>query len=272
MARAPRRRRVSGSLARDETPERLQKVLAHAGLASRRQVEQWIRAARLTVNGGPAELGMRVGPSDQVRLDGRLVHWQHPARGAQAYLYHRSSGERLDEPTTNTAEALAALERLPGRAGRRFIVISPMPRIDGGLELICSDGACAAQLQRRVRFWIGVFSVRIIGELGETQRAGVLTGVLDSGERLRVLECRAAGGEGINRWYTVRAQGASGKGIRQLFERQGVRVSRVLRTELGSLALGRALPRGQFRALRPDEIEALLAADAAAPPQDSVAR
>jgi 23S rRNA pseudouridine2605 synthase len=195
VARAPRRRRVSGSLARDETPERLQKVLAHAGLASRRQVEQWIRAARLTVNGGPAELGMRVGPSDQVRLDGRLVHWQHPARGAQAYLYHRSSGERLDEPTTNTAEALAALERLPGRAGRRFIVISPMPRIDGGLELICSDGACAAQLQRRVRFWIGVFSVRIIGELGETQRAGVLTGVLDSGERLRVLECRAAGGE-----------------------------------------------------------------------------
>jgi 23S rRNA pseudouridine2605 synthase len=140
-----------------------------------------------------------------------------------------------------------------------------MPRIDGGLELLCGDGACAAQLQRRVRHWVSAFSVRVIGELGEAQRLGVLGGALDNGERLEVLECHGAGGEGTNRWYAVRARGASGKTLRQLFERQGARVSRVLRIQLGALNLERSLPRGHFRALQASEIEALLAAGEDAP-------
>ncbi len=269
MIRPHRRRSAASSRERDVARERLQKVLAATGLASRRVAEEWIRLGRLTVNGEPATLGMRVGPADQVRLDGRLVHRRPSAAGAVAFVYHRSSGESLDQPLPNAPEAATVLERLPGRAGRRFIVISPMPRIDGGLELICGDGACAAQLQRRVRHWISVFSVRVIGELAEAQQAGVLGGALDSGERLMVLECRGAGGEGTNRWYTVRARGASGKAIRQLFERQGARVSRVLRIQLGALALGRILSRGHFRALEADEIAALLATDEPEPPARS---
>ena len=265
MPRQPRRRSAGrgerrAAPERHAAPERLQKVLARAGLASRREAEEWIRAGRLTVNGEPASLGMRVGPTDQVRLDGRLVHQREPAGGGVAFIYNRSSGERLDEaPDESGEQAVPLLQRLPRRAGRRFIVISPMPRIDGGLELLCGDGEYAARLQRRVRQWVSAFSVRVIGELTESQCEGVLGGVLDSGVHLEVLGCESAGGEGTNRWYAVRARGASGKDIRQLLERQGARVSRVLRTRLGTLNLERTLPRGHFRALAPEELEALLA-------------
>ena len=268
MPRHPRRRSAPGGERRAaaEPLERLQKRLARAGLASRREAEEWIRAGRLTVNGQPASLGVRVGPDDQVRLDGRLVRQRAAPSGEAAFVYHRSSGERLDQVPEDAAEASQpVLERLPRRAGRRFIVVSPMPRIDGGLELLCADGEYAARLQRRVRQWVSAFSVRVLGELTPTQLEGILGGVLDSGVRLEVLGCESAGGEATNRGYALRARGASGKDVRQLFERQGARVSRVLRTQLGALTLERSLPRGHFRALAPHELEALLAPQAHEP-------
>jgi 23S rRNA pseudouridine2605 synthase len=258
-------------------PERLQKVLARAGLASRREAEAWIRAGRLTVNGQAAALGVRVGPDDEVRLDGRLIRQRAPGSGGRVYLYHRSPGESLDAlPGRSSARergweggapGKALLERLPKRAGRRFGVVSPMPRIDGGLELVCGDGDLTARLQRAVHALASEHSVRVRGELNEQQLAGVLAGVLDSGERLSVQGCAPAGGEGANRWYAVTARGASGKDIRQLFERQGAIVSRVLRTRLGSLVLERSLARGQFRELAREELEALLQAPSASQPE-----
>jgi 23S rRNA pseudouridine2605 synthase len=229
--------------------ERLQKLLARAGLASRREVEVWIRAGRLTVNGEVATLGTRARPGDQLRLDGRVVRAQ-AAPAAHVFLCHRSPGEEL----------ASAIARLPRRAGKRFIAVSPMPRIDGGLELVTADGALAESLQRRVHTLTSEFGVRVRGELGESQLQGVLGGQLDSGAQLAVAGCEPGGGEGANRWYTVSVRGASGKEVRQLFERQGALVSRVLRTRLGPVALGRVLGRGQARELQSDELAELLAA------------
>ena len=249
-------------------PERLQKVLARAGLASRREAEDWIRAGRLTVNGQAAALGVRVSPDDEVRLDGRVIHQRAAPSGGRAYIYHRSPGESLDAAPAEAPEAVPLLARLPKRAGRRFIVVSPMPRIDGGLELVCGDGELAARLQRSIRGLSSELSVRVRGELTQEQIAGVLSGVLDSGERLSVSSCEPAGGEGANRWYATVARGASGKDVRQLFERQGAVVSRVLRTRLGPIALDRALARGHFRELTREAIDALLSegAGSAEPP------
>src|SRR6516162_3557797 len=130
--RAPPRATASGSA---RGPERLQKVLARAGLASRREVEEWIRAGRLTINGAVATLGARVSPGDQLRLDGRVVHAREAAQ-ARVFLCHRSPGEPLIGPagaggaSVGTAGARgpgparpARLERLPRRAGRRFIAV-----------------------------------------------------------------------------------------------------------------------------------------------------
>jgi 23S rRNA pseudouridine2605 synthase len=276
MSRAPARprpgaqrrnaaaRAASAAAGAAAAPERLQKMLARAGLASRREAEAWIRAGRLTVNGEPATLGVRVAGSDQVRLDGRLVRALRAEGGVRVFICHRSPGEALRTPdvdlSTTDPQLLrpGLIERLPRRAGKRFMTVSPMPRVDGGLELVTSDGALALKLQRGVHTLKSEFGVRVRGELTEAQRAAILGGATDSGAQLQVERCEAAGGEGANRWYTLAALGASGKEVRQLFERQGALVSRVMRTHLGPLTLERSLGRGRFRELTQEELAALL--------------
>ena len=157
-----------------EEGERLQKVLSRAGVGSRREVEDWIRAGRISVNDEPAVLGVRVGPSDRIRLDGRLIRQREVGGSARVFLIHRSPGENLQQPVetpdeTEIADELSTesgdetraghaqssstplLDRMPRRAGRRFIPVSPMPRVDGGLELVTSDGDLASKLQRSMR-------------------------------------------------------------------------------------------------------------------------
>jgi 23S rRNA pseudouridine2605 synthase len=246
----------------DAAGQRLQKALAHLGLASRREVEGWIRAGRLTVNGQPATLGMRVVASDKVRLDGRLVR-QRVSNEIKVFVVHRSPGVEMRE----------VLHQMPRSGGRRFVTVSPMPVIDGGLELVSSDGETAERLQRGVRRLTMDFSVRVHGELSDAGVAQVLQGRLDNGTTVSVQSCEAGGGEGSNRWYTVVATGASGKDVRQLFERQGAMVSRVLRTRLGTVTLDRSLPRGRSRLLTEEESEALSAAllGVETPPADAEA-
>lgn len=261
----PRRPRKQAAAPDSAEPQRLQKVLSQAGLGSRREAEEWIKAGRITVNGELAVLGTRVAGTDRVRLDGRLIRQRPPSAGGRVYLCHRSPGESLKPPQSAEelpAEDLASgrtalIDRLPKRAGRRFIAISPMPRVDGGLELVTSDGELAARLQRRVHQLTSSFSIRVRGELTEQQLTAILGGQLDSGEQVPVDSCEPGGGEGVNRWYTLITKGASGKEVRQLFERQGALVSRVLRTHLGALTLERSLGRGAFRELTPAELESL---------------
>jgi 23S rRNA pseudouridine2605 synthase len=236
--------------------ERLQKFLAQRGLGSRRGVEEWIRAQRVTVNGKVAELGQKVTAADDIRLDGRPIKARATA-SAQVFIFNRSPGDPLRE---STAERAALLERLPRSAGKRFIAVSPMPGIDGGLELVTSDGALAAKLQRTVHKLPSEFSVRVKAQLGPDQLAGVKSGQIDRPTRMNVesLTSSEADLEGSNRWYSVVARGASGKDIRQLFERQGVLVSRILRVSMGPIALDKSLSRGQFRQLTDEEIGSLV--------------
>jgi len=191
------------------------------------------------------------------------------------FLCHRSPGEPLAEPIGAAApasgERTAMLGRLPRRLGRRFIAVSPMPRPDGGLELVTSDGGLAARLQRGVHAFSSEFGVRVRGELSDTQLQGILGGALDSGAHLAIERCDVAGGEGSNRWYQIAARGASGKEVRQLVERQGALVSRVLRTRLGPLALERSLSRGRFRELSQEELRALLSWEEAVAVEDGEA-
>lgn len=249
--------------------ERLQKTLARLGLASRREAEEWIRAGRLTINGQVATLGARVTETDQIRLDGRLIR-QRASQSHDIFVCHRSPGEDLrsgkrvhtsrdddDGAAEPATDRTPLIERLPKVAGRRFIAISPMPHVDGGLELVTADGELAEKLQRSVRRLKSEFSVRVRGELNPVQLEQIQTGVLDRGT-IEVESCEPTGGEGTNRWYVIVARGASGKDIRQLFERQGALVSRVLRVRLGTVALDRRLARGQFRRLTPQEVQALL--------------
>lgn len=243
--------------------ERLQKVLSQLGLGSRREAEGWIRAGRVTVNGKAAVLGMRVAGTDQLKLDGRTIRRQISA-DVPVFLVHRSPGEPLLPPRSAGPAAGGAIdsasiaERLPRGAGRRFISVSPMPTVDGGLEILTADGALATRLQRAVHAQEMEFSLRIRGELSAEQQQRILEGMLDSGATLRVLLLEASGGEGSNRWYRLLAAGASGNDIRQLIERQAVTLVRMLRTRVGTLALPRTLARSHWRELEGAEVTALL--------------
>jgi 23S rRNA pseudouridine2605 synthase len=245
--------------------ERLQKVLSQLGLASRREAEAWIRAGRITVNGKAAVLGTRVAADDQLRLDGRPIRRQL-TRDVPVFLCHRSPGEPLLPPravtgaaasattsgadpasSTSSAPSASIAERLPRRAGRRFISVSPMPTVDGGLELLTADGALATRLQRAVHALEMEFSLRIRGELSTAQQLAIREGQLEP-----------TGGQGSNRWYRLLAVGASGNDIRQLIERQAVTLVRMLRTRVGTLALPRTLARSHWRELEAVEVTALL--------------
>ncbi|MFI4866623.1 MAG: hypothetical protein ACHQDB_05900, partial [Steroidobacterales bacterium] len=244
-----------------------------------REAEAWIRAGRVTVNGKAAVLGTRVASDDQLKLDGRLIRRQI-SKDVPVFLVHRSPGEPLlssrsvavspgsgvhasasdiETGATGVAPAGASIaERLPRRAGRRFISVSPMPTVDGGLELLTADGTLAMRLQRAVHTQPMEFSLRIRGELSAEQLQAIRAGMLDRGAAVRVLELEPGGGEGSNRWYRLLAAGASGNDIRQLIERQAVTLVRMLRTRIGTLALPRTLARSHWRALEGAEVTALL--------------
>jgi 23S rRNA pseudouridine2605 synthase len=257
----PRPRAAPGGAA-----ERLQKYLAQRGLGSRRVIEEWIREKRISVNGRIAELGQRVTLHDDIRLDGRPIK-ARAAAGAQVFIFNRSPGDPLRE---GDGERAALIDRLPKTAGRRFIAVSPMPGIDGGLEIVTSDGALAEKLQRASHRLACEFSVRVKALLGPDQLAGVESGKLDRPARMHIERVTSSDAdlEGSNRWYAVIARGASGKDIRQLFERQGVLVSRILRVSMGEVKLDKTLSRGQFRQLQADEVDGLLKPPPPAPDAD----
>ena len=240
---------------RAQEPERLQKVLSRLGVASRREAEQWIRAGRLSINGRAAALGDRVDSSDQLRLDGRLIRQTRAEKDLPVLLCHRSPGLPL-LASVDGVDSFAS--QLPRRTGQRFMSISPLPQVDGGLELLTADGELSGRLQRAVRAQTVVFSLRVRGELNPEQESGITAGQLDRGTIVQVLGIAAAGGTGSNRWYQIDTLGASGNDLRQLLERQAVAVSRLLRIKLGSLRLERSLPRGRWRELLPEEVTALL--------------
>jgi 23S rRNA pseudouridine2605 synthase len=235
--------------------ERLQKVLSRLGVASRREAEQWIRDGRLSINGRAAQLGDKVSHGDLLRLDGRLIRQAAGDAARPVLLCHRSPGIAL-LPKADAAESVAG--RLPKRKGQRFMSISPLPQVDGGLELLCADGEMASRLQRAVRAQAMDYSLRVRGELTEEQQQSIRAGLLDRGSALKILAIGEAAGTGANRWYQIDTLGASGNDLRQLVERQGATISRLMRIRIGSLKLERSLARGRWRELTADELNGLL--------------
>ena len=193
---------MSGHRSGSGEPQRLQKYLSQLGVATRREAEGWIRAGRLTVDGRPALLGTRVTGAEQLQLDGRSIRRPAETSGS-VLLCHRSPGEPLlpVRPGARAADSLSLAARLPRRAGRRWISISPMPTGDGGLELLSADGALAERLQRSVRGLEAEYAVRVRGELSAHQLQALRGAARAHGAPTTVLRLEAGGGAGHNRWY-----------------------------------------------------------------------
>ncbi len=237
--------------------ERIQKTLAACGVGSRRQIEAWIRAGRITVNGKLATPGQAVAERDDIRLDGRRLRLTRSAeREHEGLAYHRPAQEDIRAGATGTMPS--SIERLPKSAGRRWIPISPLAARDGGLELFITDGELAAALTRR---GIGIqseFSVRARGAFDESEIGARLVAASKSASvKGEITAVTPAGGEGTNRWLQVHVTGLRPRDLRELFERCGLEANRILRTRLGPIAMDRALARGRSRPLTEDELKAL---------------
>jgi 23S rRNA pseudouridine2605 synthase len=252
----------SSSPARD----RIQKVLAGRGVGSRRQVEAWITAGRITVNGKPAQPGQPVSERDDVRLDGRRLRLMDSTRVEhRGLVYHRPAREEMRGATGG--ERRSSLERLPKVAGRRWIPISPLAANDAGLEFFVTDGELAAALTRRGNALPAEYSVRLRGDFDDSRIEAIMSGIAGTEFEGKLAGIVPAGGEGTNRWVNVTCTGLRPRDLKGLFERSGFEPNRVMRTRVGPIAMDRVLARGRSRLMTEDELKALreLAASQPAP-------
>ncbi len=236
--------------------EKLQKVLARAGVGSRRQVERWIAAGRVTVNGRPARLGDRVDTAARLAVDGR------PVRGAperpRVLLYHKPVGELCTR--SDPLGRATVFRGLPRLKGGRWVSVGRLDLNTSGLLLFTNAGELANRLthpRHRVR---RVYMVRVLGEVTADTLARLRAGVVLEDGPARFLALQPAGGSGANRWYRVSLAEGRKREVRRLWEAAGHRVSRLIRVGYGPLALPRDLPPGAWREATAGEVEALLAA------------
>ncbi len=243
-------------------PERLQKVLAGAGVASRREAENWIKAGRVTVNDRPATLGQRVAEDDRIAVDGRRIRLERAAPSDLVLIYHRPPGEALKvagEGADSTASS--TYERLPSVRGRRWLPLSPLAPTDGGLELFTTDGTLRAAASRAAASDLAIsYSVRVNGEPTEELIAGLAARAAVADPPFAIDAARTAGGEGRNRWFDFDTRRARGRDLRELLLSAGLEVSRILRTRVGPVTMDRALSRGRHRELTAEERAALYTA------------
>jgi len=243
-------------------PERVQKLLAAAGIGSRREVERWIREGRLQINGAVPELGSRLGARDRITLDGRPVRLGAArAREPRILLYHRSPGTALD---LKAASSRAAQHLNLPRSGGRWLAIQPLPPVDGGLEILTDDGSFAHRISRAAHALTVDFVLRMRGALNEALLEEFRAATESDDGPMQILEAEARYGAGLNHWLTVSVRSTRSAQVRHWWAARGLIVSRLMRVRFGPIHLSRDLPRGHSRALTSGERSALLhAIDAA---------
>lgn len=236
--------------------EKLQKMLAAAGLGSRREMEALIASGAASINGQPAQVGDRVKPADVVRVHGRVVHlpWQRTL--PRVLLYHKPEGEIVsrDDPEGRPS----VFDRLPRLKGQRWISVGRLDFNTEGLLVFTTHGELANRLSHPRYEVEREYAVRILGELDREQTDRLLSGIeLDDG-MARVDSIVPAGGEGANQWYHLVLKEGRNREVRRLFEALGLTVSRLIRVRFGPITMPPRLKRGMLQALSDEEVQRLL--------------
>lgn len=248
--------RLSKHLGSNALNAKLHKVLAEAGVGSRREMEDLIISGRVSVNGEPAHIGQRVGPDDQVRVNGRLVARPNVKKPPRVILYHKPSGEIVshDDP----AGRANVFERLPKMRVGKWLSVGRLDFNTEGLLILTTSGDLANRLMHPRYGAEREYAVRVFGEVDDEKlkilRAGVQ--LSDGMARFGVLEF--LGGEGSNRWYRVTLEEGRNREVRRMFEAVGLTVSRLIRTRFGDVVLPTTLRRGRWEELDADMVTALM--------------
>jgi 23S rRNA pseudouridine2605 synthase len=234
--------------------EKLHKVLADAGIGSRRDMEEMIIAGRVSVNGEPAHIGQRVLATDQVRVNGKPLPRKTPGRPPRVLLYHKPAGEIVtqDDP----GERPTVFEKLPKVSGGRWVAVGRLDLNSEGLLIFTTSGELANRLMHPRYEVEREYAVRTLGELTEEQRQRLLDGVELEDGPAKFSRVEDAGGQGVNHWYRVVISEGRNREVRRIFEAVGLTVSRLIRIRYGAIQLPRGLSRGRYHELAPEWVEA----------------
>nr|HET7859292.1 pseudouridine synthase [Caldimonas sp.] len=242
-------------LAPEPDAPKLHKVLAQAGIGSRRDMEELIADGKITVNGEPAHTGQRVSFGDRVEVNGKPVRLRIVPPPARIVAYHKPAGEIVthDDPQHRPT----VFRRLPRLQQGKWQSVGRLDINTEGLLLFTTSGGLANQLMHP-RFGVErEYAVRVMGELGEEARARLLEGVEIDGQRAAFKSIENGGGEGLNHWYRVVITEGRNREVRKLFDAVGLTVSRLIRIRYGTVVLPHGLKRGACVELDDNDVRAI---------------
>ncbi|MBK9116165.1 MAG: rRNA pseudouridine synthase [Betaproteobacteria bacterium] len=241
-------------------PQRLHKVLASCGFGSRRAMEEMILAGRITVNRAPAEVGQKVGPGDEVRINGELVKVRFTEPRPRVLMYHKPAGEIVTRDDPEGRPTVFA--RLPNIGNGKWINVGRLDYNTEGLLLFTNSGELANRLMHPRYEVEREYAVRVIGRMSDEQRRALLEGIAleDGPAKCDSVEDGGGEEEGANHWYHVVLKEGRNREVRRLFEALNLPVSRLIRTRYGTLAMPSVLKRGDLLELEAADVNAVMEA------------
>ncbi|HEX5539072.1 MAG TPA: pseudouridine synthase [Methylophilaceae bacterium] len=237
-------------------PQRLHKLLALAGLGSRRDMEQLIASGRITINGQVAQVGAGVVPSDVVRLDSRPLRLPFEAELPRVLLYHKPEGEIVSQD--DPEKRATVFDKLPHIRGAKWIAVGRLDINTSGLLIFTTSGELANHFMHPRYEVEREYAVRIFGELSEGQMLQLTQGIELEDGPASFDAITPQGGEGSNHWYQVILREGRNREVRRLFEAFQLQVSRLMRVRFGPVNLPPRLKRGMMLELEAKEVTGLL--------------
>jgi len=236
--------------------EKLQKILAHSGLGSRREMETWIEQGRVSVDGKIANLGCRVSKSQTIRVDGRVIATSSLKPSRKIILYHKPEGEVCTRSDPRGRPTV--FDHLPRIQGGRWISVGRLDFNTSGLLLFTNDGELANLLMHPRYSIEREYAVRVAGDATQKKLSSLLSGVeLDDGPA-KFLSIKDIGGEGTNHWFHVVLAEGRNREVRRMWEHVGLKVSRLMRIRFAMLTLPRKIKPGRWMPLPDHETRQLL--------------
>lgn len=227
-------------------------MLAQIGLGSRREIEEWVVAGRISVNGEPATLGQKIGPGDRVKYNGKLVQLRFTTRTPRVLIYHKPEGEIVSREDPEGRPTV--FERLPILRKGRWIAVGRLDFNTSGLLLFTNDGSVANRLMHPRYELEREYAVRLLGQLTDEQIESLKAGIQLEDGIARFTTLSDQGGEGVNHWYKVTLSEGRNREVRRMFEAVGLTVSRLMRVRYGPVSLPSRLKRGMWMEMPEAEV------------------